>query len=840
MSEKLQGKDQYTAPESAYSNQELLERKARYSAEVVRDLSFWVPHMAQALVGKAIFIDGKTDIVVECGRKFGKLLDLEENILTPNGFIRYGDIAVGDVVYDEMGKEQVVTELSNIELNPESFRVHFCNGTHIDACADHLWNTYTKSDRKKIKRKDRGCHPNLKTSTRTTKEIFESLMSGKEYNHQIPLTLPIEMNDREYLIDPYVLGAWLGDGGSYGGKITSIDPEVIARINSAGYETVSYDRKEHGIYRIVTELKCLKLLKNKHVPSEYLVGSINQRLALLQGLMDTDGTVNKAGNHCCFDNTNKLLSDAVFYLVASLGMKPKMSYKTGKLKGVEKKKVYRVMFRPNTKDVFHLARKRDKIILNNTKFQSHTIVNVEKIESKPMMCIAVTGESRLFLIGNALIPTHNSELGPYCQHRWAIINNKSFNYYFVPIKDQISDIIWANGRLPDFLPIHLKRKYLDGEPTKSEFRINFKNGSFIRCDGSDSYNKARGYTGNGLQIYDETKDFHPMFHDAFDPNRGVNNSPLLAMGTPGDETALLTKLFDSAKELPYGAVFNFPSDVNPHISHEFLEKKRLEYEKRGEIDIYNIEYGAKRIKIGTKYIFPMISKKLIMPHDELLSFVTAHRKDFDFYLMYDPGSVKCFGALFVAIHRFNKHVIILDEIYEKRLGENTTKKIVPQAIKKCEDINRSVDDWSHGYDYAAAWFVSDITSEFEDYPYTLLPCEKDLKDKENKLSLIKDIIIGTPDGSLMTVSDRCVNFYTEMEQYKLDDKGRLKKENDHLIDCLRYILNLASYRTLEDARPLSFTEKYKTGTIYQDLLREKEDSLYGDIDSNLFDSGDYI
>jgi hypothetical protein len=204
--------------------------------------------------------------------------------------------------------------------------------------------------------------------------------------------------------------------------------------------------------------------------------------------------------------------------------------------------------------------------------------------------------------------------------------------------------------------------------------------------------------------------------------------------------------------------------------------------------------------------------------------------------MYDPGSAKCFGVLFVAVHRFNKHVIILDEIYEKKMGENTSKKIIPRAIKICEDINKATDDWMHGFDYAAAWFNSDMISEFPDYPYAFLPCEKDLKDKENKLGLIKDVMIGTNEGSLMTISDRCKNFYAEAEQYKLDDKGKLKKENDHLIDCLRYILNLAGYYTIEDARPLDFKTIYKKGTFEQDESRSRgEDRGYDDIDGMLFD-----
>ena len=71
----------------------------------------------------------------------------------------------------------------------------------------------------------------------------------------------------------------------------------------------------------------------------------------------------------------------------------------------------------------------------------------------------------------------------------------------------------------------------------------------------------------------------------------------------------------------------------------------------------------------------------------------------------------------------------------------------------------------HGFDYAAAWFNSDMIAEFPEYPYPLFPCEKDLKNKEKKLSFIKDIMIGTKEGSLLTISDRAVNFYKEAEEY---------------------------------------------------------------------------
>lgn len=425
-----------------------------------------------------------------------------------------------------------------------------------------------------------------------------------------------------------------------------------------------------------------------------------------------------------------------------------------------------------------------------------------------------------------------SELAPYCQYRWAITHNDSYNYYFCPMKDQIGDIIWANGRMPEFLPIHLKRKYLDGDPSKSEYRVNFKNGSFIRCDGSDNHQKARGYTANGLSVYDETKDFHPLFHDAFDPNRAINDAPLLALGTPGDEKALLTKLADAAAVAPYGAFFNFPSYVNPHISKEFLAKKEKEYRDRNEYDLFQIEYLAKRIKLGSKYIFPMLKRSVFKPYKDLVDHIKLNRKDYDFCISYDPGSTKCFAVLLLAVHRFDRHVILLDEIYATKLGENSTRKIVPVALFKADEINDISDDWTDCYDHAAQWFHSDIVDQFADYPHALFPCEKDIKNKEAKLNLIKDML----NTGLITFSDRCGTMYKEMDEYKLNDKGKMVKEDDHLIDAFRYALNVLAYDTIEAARPLTFTDKYKTGTPEMDYLRsKKEDDFYGNIDRDLFD-----
>ncbi len=418
----------------------------------------------------------------------------------------------------------------------------------------------------------------------------------------------------------------------------------------------------------------------------------------------------------------------------------------------------------------------------------------------------------------------------YCLTRWALLNPKTFSYYIAPFKNQIKDLVWANGRLPNFLPDHLAKKYIHSI-NNTDMRIVFKNGSFIKAEGSDNYESARGYSATGLVVYDEGKDVNPNFHNAFEPNLAITDAPLLIVGTPAyEEDNLFTRQGELAKLSPSGRYFNFPSHMNPHISKEYLARKEQEFRDRGEYDIFELEYLAKRVKIGKKYIFPMLKKSMVKPHGELLEYVTRNRKDYDFFIGYDPGSVTCFAVLFVAIHRFDKNIIVLDEIYATKLGENSTRQIVPVALFKSNEINPNEDDWMDCYDYGAAWFASEVAYEYPDYPHAFFPCEKDIRKKESKLSLIKDTLL----ANLITISDRCEKFYWEADNYKLDDNSKVVKENDHLLDAFRYILNLANFSTIEGAKPIDFTQKFRVGSPQQDRQREQKETGYGSYDDYIF------
>ena len=113
-----------------------------------------------------------------------------------------------------------------------------------------------------------------------------------------------------------------------------------------------------------------------------------------------------------------------------------------------------------------------------------------------------------------------------CITRFACLTPNAGCYYFCPQANQAREILWETGRLQRAIP----KKYIKSIRS-NDMRIILTNGSFIKLDGSDNYEKHRGTEGHFL-VYDEFKDFDRRFHEAIDPNRGVYDSPLIILGTP--------------------------------------------------------------------------------------------------------------------------------------------------------------------------------------------------------------------------------------------------------------------------------------------------------------------
>lgn len=396
----------------------------------------------------------KADILLYGGEPGGgKLLKLTEKLVTPDGFVKMGDVKVGDTLIDKDGNFCSVTALSAIDPAPELWRFYFDDCSYIDSCIDHQWLTYDAKELSNLlKRSDewkenrRANRPSraksLKTKTqafydallrrnqtikpepkplptggvRTTREIIDTLFSGKDgrSNHAIPCCGIPDFSEKELIISPYTLGAWLGDGTSKNGGLTGIDPEIWVRIESDGFE-VRHGKgkdaeKSHYIQGLIGKLRELNVLSNKHIPQIYLRGSYEQRLALLQGLMDADGTVARCSGSAEFCNTNKALIDGIYELICSFGWKVNKRSGRAKLYGKDCGEKWTLKFLP-TDYVFSLSRKRSiqKIAKRQTtKFRY--IVKAEPIDSDAGRCITVNSPSHTYLVGDSFLPTHNTGL----------------------------------------------------------------------------------------------------------------------------------------------------------------------------------------------------------------------------------------------------------------------------------------------------------------------------------------------------------------------------------------------------------------------------------------------
>lgn len=406
-----------------------------------------------------------------------------------------------------------------------------------------------------------------------------------------------------------------------------------------------------------------------------------------------------------------------------------------------------------------------------------------------------------------------TELAIYMLIMFAKLFNNAECYYVADEKDHARDILWDNGRLPQFFTTI---RQLPDEP-KELFAIRKKAGiilqkdwithtnnsemtlrlgsSIIKVDGAKNFSKADGLSPT-LVVYDEFKDHDPRYDQRMRPNLMALHGRIFIIGTPPDnEENNYCKTEEEFKHKKNHVQFERPCYENEIVypggkdNPMLLEEERA-YRMRGEIHIFLREFMAKIVPDEAARIFPMFDRKVhVGSYQAMILEIKKNYKKWDFYISYDPASTSVFGVLLVAIHRYDKRVWLLDEIYEDRQLETTSKKIYVRARDKRDAIYEYEADWYQLYDYAAAWFQTEIAVEFDE---AIHPCTKDLKNKESKLSVIKDTML----YDRFLISDACPKTIWEIELYKKDEHGKIPKKNDHNIDNLRYILNAAYYSSV--------------------------------------------
>jgi len=370
----------------------------------------------------------------------GKAQPLDAKILTPTGWRLMGNIQVGDLVIAVDGSAVPVLAVYP-QGEKEIFEVEFSDGSKTHCCNEHLWFTQTESDRKKERYTRRnGIERNEFGSVKALIDIRETLIYQTQKNHKIPMVSPVQFDKKDFVIDPYVLGVLLGDGCLRNrGTTFSVSDVEIATIVSAIIKSSGlpvevkkvasnyHDRTQtysisKGLNASGIKNPVKQAIKNigldglgsydKFIPEDYLFSSVEQRLSMLKGLMDTDGYVSKDGITIQFSSSSIRLADDVIFLIQSLGG---IAWKSNKIptyrhKGELRKGAihYTVSMRlPPEIIPFSLQRKINKVKPKSKYLPVRYFTKVESVGMAKAQCISIDHPTHLYVTDDFIV-THNT------------------------------------------------------------------------------------------------------------------------------------------------------------------------------------------------------------------------------------------------------------------------------------------------------------------------------------------------------------------------------------------------------------------------------------------------
>ena len=378
-------------------------------------------------------------------------LALDTPVPTPDGWSTVGALEVGDRVLDSTGRACVVERSTPVLVGEDCYAVTFSDGERVVASGEHGWTVERK-------RRRGDCHERV---TLTTRELAESVCDSKGGKRcRVPL-VPFDLPAVALEVDPYLLGLWLGDGATNDATVALdhrlrdeyeaiLSPllewfevpvwgrgpgnQATVRIRkreylcawghdwsddrvaqSGGHEHCATCRREYRLgkdrtgtrlYTLRERLRRIGVLGNKRIPDVYLRAGNEQRLALLQGLIDSDGHVTSKGR-VSFTNTNERLARDVGRLLTMLGYGW-----TIRFDGT----AWRVFFtaadeRPVARLGYKVAAQRQGLAGSRRRSTSRWryVESVEPVPSVPVRCIGIGTDDHLFLVGERAVPTHNTD-----------------------------------------------------------------------------------------------------------------------------------------------------------------------------------------------------------------------------------------------------------------------------------------------------------------------------------------------------------------------------------------------------------------------------------------------
>lgn len=365
---------------------------------------------------------GRAAIFADCG--LGKGQPYGTKVLTSKGWTDNDKLSVGkDMIIASNGLKYPLNGIYP-RTKQDTYRIYFSDRSSFVVDKDHLHIIRTNNDRQRKK-------PWRILSTNFFLEC-NNLRYGKDRSsrsYDIPVVSPVSFDrDRKVKkVTPYVIGCLLGDGylENYGVSISSNDVELLDKFSKNLPEGVFLKKRKNSKYdySIMTgltgtcrhpfrqELFELGMMNKrsheKFIPDDFLYGSIQERLELLRGLMDTDGYIMECGT-CDFGSSSKKLAEGVLFLVRSLGGIPTFSKKKVFLNGKRCRDSYSVIFSLKTFNPFSLTRKM--IRWNpNPRDNGRWIDRIEYEKQQETICLSVDSPDSSYVTEHFIV-THNTPM----------------------------------------------------------------------------------------------------------------------------------------------------------------------------------------------------------------------------------------------------------------------------------------------------------------------------------------------------------------------------------------------------------------------------------------------
>ena len=504
----------------------------------------------------------------------GKALAHSTPVLTDKGWKLHGNLKVGDRVIGADGEFKRV-----LAVHPPckmEYRVTFADGEQIDCHGNHEW---VVTDR---------CVGHQSRRTYETGFMADNLKDSEGNNRFIEISKEMVKGEHKDLpLHPYLLGVWLGDGRNTNPDICEPKEDrcIIEHIQDLGYEiawsTVHKDTgvEYYGIKGLRDQLRPYQMCNSrhnqpKHIPDEYLTADIEQRLQLLAGLLDTDGTLRAKEHRYCFSTTETRLRDDFVSLINSFGWRTSIVEYAPRLSssGIQgRKTVYSIGFNPTVHIPCQVERKR---LYTFSKQRRTAITNIEKLDV-PTIGNCITVEGGLYLAGRTLKPTHNSTLAIMFL-TWIMLKRPDSNSamgghsgilakgFYKEVLNFISTEEYAFADMWHYL--HPEAKVMLQDKSADEFTINLGNSSrfsTLTCRGIDgTWTGAVNVTGGDNVGF--------LYVDDLVRDREHSLSPIRMENTYQEYlNKMVDRKNDGAKELMIGTLWNV---------YDPLERLRKEHE----------------------------------------------------------------------------------------------------------------------------------------------------------------------------------------------------------------------------------------------------------------------